>query len=70
MTDQDLLISRLRKAGRMIGDHLEPGPRSEQMLMRLIEVLDSQDLASAIERLEAAVPPLGPSLKAKQTRRA
>jgi hypothetical protein len=54
MTDQDLLISTLREAGRIISDHLEPGPRdSEQTLMRLIEVLDRQDLASAIERLEA-----------------
>jgi hypothetical protein len=54
MTVQDLLIFTVRKASRIISDHLEPGPRdSEQTLMRLIELLDRQDLASAIERLEA-----------------
>ena len=43
MTDQELLISTLRK----------PGPRdAEQTLSRLIAVLETQDLAHAIERLE------------------
>ena len=27
MTDQELLISTLRKAGRIVGEYLEPGPR-------------------------------------------
>jgi hypothetical protein len=53
MTDQELLISTLRDAGRIIGENIEPGPRdAEQTLSRLIAVLDSQDLARAIERLE------------------
>ena len=53
MTDQELLISTLRKAGRIIGEYIEPGPRdAEQTLSRLIAVLETQDLARAIERIE------------------
>ena len=36
MTDQALLISMLREAGRIIGEYIEPGPRdAEQTLTRL-----------------------------------
>ena len=53
MTDQALLISTLREPSRIIGEYIEPGPRdAEQTLSRLIAVLDSQDLARAIERIE------------------
>ncbi len=53
MTDQELLISTLRKASRIIGEYLEPGPHdAEQTLSRLIAVLDNQDLALALDRLE------------------
>jgi hypothetical protein len=52
MTDQALLISTLREAGRIIGEYIEPGPRvAERTLSRLIAVLETQDLARAIERL-------------------
>jgi len=52
MTDQALHISTLRKAGRIIGEYIEPGPRdAEQTLSRLIAVLETQDLARAIERV-------------------
>ena len=55
MTDQELLISTLRKAGRIIGEYIEPGPRdAEQTLSRLIAVLETQDLARAIERIEGS----------------
>jgi hypothetical protein len=48
-----LLISTLREAGRIIGEYIEPGPRdAEQTLSRLIAVLETQDLARAIERLQ------------------
>jgi len=48
-----LLIATLREAGRIIGEYIEPGPRdAEQTLSRLIAVLDTHDLALAIERLE------------------
>ena len=53
MTDQELLISTLRGAGRIIGEYIEPGQRdAEQTLSRLIAVLEMQDLARAIERIE------------------
>jgi hypothetical protein len=53
MTDQELLFSTLREAGRIISEYIEPGPRdAEQTLSRLIAALDSQDLARAMERLE------------------
>jgi hypothetical protein len=39
--------------GRIIGEYIEPGPRdAEQTLSRLIAVLETQDLARAIERIE------------------
>jgi hypothetical protein len=53
MTDQQLLISTVRKAGRIISEYLEPGPHdSAEILNRLIAVLDTEDVARAIERLE------------------
>jgi len=53
MTDQELLISTLREADQIIGEYIEPGPRdAEQTLSRLIAVLETQDLARAVERLE------------------
>ena len=53
MTDQELLIATLRKASRIIGEYLEPGPRdADETIAQLIAVLDNQDLALAIERLE------------------
>jgi hypothetical protein len=29
MTDQELLISTIRKAGQIIGKYIEPGPRDD-----------------------------------------
>jgi hypothetical protein len=53
MTDQQLLISAVEEAGRNIAQYIEPGPRSaERTLSRLIAVLDNEDMARAIERLE------------------
>jgi hypothetical protein len=43
MTDQQLLVSTVRAAGRIIAEHLEADGS---------EVLDTKDLARAIERLE------------------
>ena len=40
MTDQEVLISTLREARRIIGKYIEPGPRkADQTLTRLIAVL-------------------------------
>jgi hypothetical protein len=53
MTDQELLISTIRKAGQITGEYIESGPRdAEQTLSRLIAVLDNQDLWRALDRLE------------------
>ncbi len=53
MTDQELLISTLREVGQIIDEYIEPGPRgAEQTLSRLIALLETQDLARAIERIE------------------
>jgi hypothetical protein len=53
VTDQERVLSTLRLAGEIIGEYLEPGPRdAEQTLSRLIAVLDNQDLARALDRLE------------------
>jgi hypothetical protein len=64
MTDQERVISTLRLAGQIIGEYLEPGPRdAEETLARLIALLDSQDLARAIERLEKVQGLRGGELK-------
>ena len=53
MTDQQLLISTVRKAGQVIAKHLEPDGRdAAQTVSQLIAVLDNEDLAHALERLE------------------
>jgi len=53
MTDQQIVIAALREAGRIISEHLEPGARdADETISQLIAVLDTQELALAIERLE------------------
>jgi hypothetical protein len=53
MTDQQRLIAALREAGSIVAQYLEPGaPTAEAILSRLIAVLDNEDLARALERLE------------------
>jgi hypothetical protein len=53
LTDQELLISTIHEAGRIIGEYIEPGPRdADETITQLIAVLDNQDLAGAIDRLE------------------
>jgi hypothetical protein len=53
MTDQALLLSTLREAGRIISEYVEPGSRdAKRTVSQLIAVLETQDLAHAIERLE------------------
>jgi len=53
VTDQERIIIALRDATEIIGDYLEPGPRdAEETINRLIAVLDTQELAAALERVE------------------
>jgi hypothetical protein len=54
MKDRDIALNTLNEAALIIGDYLEPGyPKDPTATVnRLIEVLDNQDLAAAITRLE------------------
>jgi hypothetical protein len=54
MKDQDVVLTALNEAALIIGDYLEPGlPRdSVATIKRLIEVLDDQKLAVAMERID------------------
>ena len=53
MTDVQTLITALEKAGVIIAEHIEPGRARdpEQTINRLIAVLDTQEVALAMERL-------------------
>jgi hypothetical protein len=55
MTDQQILIDAIERAGAVIAEHLEPGRArdAEQTINRLIAVLDTQDVAGALTRLKA-----------------
>jgi hypothetical protein len=54
MTDQELIISVLRQVGLIVAEHLEsPGAcDADEAITRLIAVLDTEELADAISRLE------------------
>ena len=54
MTDQQLAVQALRKAGRVIAEYLEPGHRPDaiETLTRLVAILDTQELAAAVDRME------------------
>jgi hypothetical protein len=55
MTDQEVLISALKDAGRIIAEHLEPERTRdpEETVTRLIRTLDRPENTRAIERLES-----------------
>jgi hypothetical protein len=53
MTDQQLLISAVRAAGRIVAEYLGPeGRNADETISRLIALLDTDDLARAVKRLE------------------
>jgi len=54
MNDQAKIQIALSQAALIIADHLEPGLPQDPLATtkRLIEVLDSQELAAAIKRTE------------------
>jgi hypothetical protein len=54
MTDQRLVISALREVGLIIAEHLESPAacNADEAIARLIVVLNTQELADAIDRLE------------------
>jgi hypothetical protein len=57
MTDQQILIEAVEKAGVVIAKHIDPRITSdpEQTINRLISVLDMQEVAGAITRLKAGL---------------
>ena len=54
VTDQERITGALRQAGVIIAEYLEPGQvrNPTATVNRLIEVLDTQELAAALERVE------------------
>ena len=53
MTDQELIVSALRQVGLIIAEHLELGTTdADEAITQLVAVLDTKELADAIDRLE------------------
>jgi hypothetical protein len=53
MTDQELVLSALRQVGSIIAEHLESKVSdADETITQLVAVLDTQELADAINRLE------------------
>jgi hypothetical protein len=54
LTDQEVIISALKDAGRIIAEHLEPGRTRdpEETVTRPIRTLDRPEITRAVERLE------------------
>jgi hypothetical protein len=57
MNDQAIVTTALNEAGLIIGDYLEPGLARDPVatIKKLIEVLENDELAAAIKRMEKAV---------------
>ena len=53
MTDQELVLSAVRQVGLIIAEHLELGMTdADEAIAQLVAVLDTKELADAINRLE------------------
>jgi hypothetical protein len=53
MTDQELVVSALREVGSIIADHLEQNTTdAADTIAQLVALLDTQELADAMSRLE------------------
>jgi hypothetical protein len=53
MIDQELVLSALRQVRLIIAEHLELGMTdSDETIAQLVAVLDTKELADAINRLE------------------
>ena len=53
MTDQELVLATLRQVGSIIAEHLEATTSdADEVVAQLVTVLDTQELADAINRLE------------------
>jgi hypothetical protein len=53
MIDQELIFSALRQVGLIVAEHLEAGAGdADEVITQLIAVLDTQELAAAMNRVE------------------
>ena len=53
MTDQELVLAAIRQVGTILAEHLETAANSaDEVVAELVAVLDTQELADAINRLE------------------
>ena len=53
MTDQQLAIQAMSAAQRILEEYLEPKPHNaEQLLDRLVEVLEKPEIVVAVDRLQ------------------
>jgi hypothetical protein len=52
VTDQQLVVSAMRQIGLIVAEHLELGMRdADEVVTQIIAVLDTQELADAMNRL-------------------
>ena len=52
MSDQQLMLQAVSNAQRIIDEYLEPGAHdNESLLSRLVEVLDRNEVVTAVSRL-------------------
>jgi hypothetical protein len=53
MTDQELIFSALRQVGLIVAEHLEsPTNDADEAITQLVAVLDTPELAAAMNRVE------------------
>jgi hypothetical protein len=58
MTDQELILSALRQVGLIVAEHLESGASdADEAITQLIAVLDTPELAAAMNRVERGYGP-------------
>jgi hypothetical protein len=48
MTDQELILSALRQVGLVVAEHLESSTDADEAITQLVAVLDTQELADAM----------------------
>jgi hypothetical protein len=52
MTDHELIFAALRQVGLIVAEQLEFGTDADEAITRLVTVLDTQELADAMNRVE------------------
>jgi hypothetical protein len=56
MTDQQLTLQAVSEAQRILEEYLQPRPQNnEQILHKLVEVLERPDLVVAVSRLQQRI---------------